>query len=301
MILYLSGPMSGYPNDNFAAFHVAAAKLRDIGYTVLNPAEGSQPSANGKKSFTDTAEYGRILQKAVGLMCQADGLAMLPGWEGSNGACLEVELAGKFGMTVRTVDEWLERHPVAREQGVLSSVGGGHGVGGTLTAETFNAVVEEAEKEFGLEPGHLTRAAEPATRCLKWVGEPHCAPQRHHRGDAGYDLIVEYDTNIWPGKFVDVSLGISVELPPGTWGMLTGRSSALRKRGILVSTGIIDNGYRGELFAGCQNLSEEKVALKKGERVAQLILMPLTVPLVSRVSALTTTDRGSAGFGSTGA
>lgn len=137
---------------------------------------------------------------------------------------------------------------------------------------------------------------------LRWKGDPGCEPKRSYEGDAGFDLFVAEDVDIHVDGFRDVSLGISVELPPGTWAMLTGRSSTLRRRGILVTQGVIDNGYRGEIFAGCRNLSESKVHLKRGERVAQLIPFALEscsmVP--TQVAELNPSDRGSNGFGSTG-
>jgi dUTP pyrophosphatase len=138
---------------------------------------------------------------------------------------------------------------------------------------------------------------------VRWTGDPGCAPVTGYPGDAGLDLVVAKDTTIGFDQFVDVDLGISVEMPPGTWGMLTGRSSTMRKRGLLVTQGIIDNGYRGPLYAGVRNLSEGRVELKRGERIAQLILLPLPAdspPPLERVPALSESHRGTNGFGSTG-
>ena len=95
--------------------------------------------------------------------------------------------------------------------------------------------------------------------------------QRAYQADAGIDLYVQASeeravvegrgfTGAWvigPGEFVDLPLGVSVRLPEGHWGMLTGRSSTLRQRGLLVNQGIIDNGYTGPLFAGVWNLTQE--------------------------------------------
>lgn len=126
-------------------------------------------------------------------------------------------------------------------------------------------------------------------------------PSRGHDDDAGYDLYTLEDTVIPPGEFVDVPTGVAVDLPDGLWGMITGRSSTLRLRKLLVSTGIIDNGYTGVLFAGCQNLSTEPVTVKAGERVAQIILLP-TSALGFKATWGSTRDkaRGANGFGSTG-
>ena len=123
---------------------------------------------------------------------------------------------------------------------------------------------------------------------------------RHHNTDAGYDMYVAHDTTVPSLSFVDVSAGISVQLPPNTWGMITGRSSTIRKRGLLVTTGIIDNGFRGELFAGVRNQLALDCELKRGDRIAQLILFPMTVPPIETVDELDPSDRGEKGFGSTG-
>lgn len=137
---------------------------------------------------------------------------------------------------------------------------------------------------------------------LKWTGDEMCAPVRNYTGDAGFDLVVSEDTFVPMGEFRDVPLGISVELPEGVWAMLTGRSSTLRRRGLLVTMGIIDNGYRGPLYAGCQNVSQAAQRVLRGERIAQLIPYRLESPDLglTRVDELGESDRGQSGFGSTG-
>lgn len=134
------------------------------------------------------------------------------------------------------------------------------------------------------------------------VEDPGYLPRRSYEDDAGLDLIVSETTTIRPGAFADVPCGLSVELPPWAWGLVTGRSSALRKRGLLVHSGVIDAGYRGPLFAGAWNLSEHTVTVKAGERVAQLIVLNNSTRLVEpiAVQGLTPSARGNHGFGSTG-
>lgn len=138
---------------------------------------------------------------------------------------------------------------------------------------------------------------------LRYVGEQRNAPRFGYPGDAGLDLIVEKDTVIPYQGFADVPHGISVQLPEGTWGLITGRSSTIRKRGLLVVNGVIDNGYRGPLFAAVQNLNPDgKVVVCAGERIAQLILFPLVTPgiYIKHVNALDGSERGEKAFGSTG-
>lgn len=137
---------------------------------------------------------------------------------------------------------------------------------------------------------------------IKWVGDPECTPTQSYSGDAGFDLYVSETTCIPFREVVDVPLGIAVELPSGIWAMLTGRSSTLRKRHLLVTQGIIDNGFRGELYAGVQNMGKEGARIQRGERIAQFIPFRLESTSLSlvRVQELSDSDRGTAGFGSTG-
>lgn len=132
---------------------------------------------------------------------------------------------------------------------------------------------------------------------------PHALmPTRTHDDDAGYDLYVSELVVIGPGEFLDIPTGIAMQLPAGAWGMLTGRSSTLRKRGLLVNQGIIDTGYRGELFAGVWNLTLGQAVVQRGERLAQIIVMPNATidTYVVEVNMLAESSRGIQGFGSSG-
>lgn len=127
-------------------------------------------------------------------------------------------------------------------------------------------------------------------------------PTRAYSDDAGLDLYVSEFSVIPPHGFVDIPSGIAVEIPTEYWGLLTGRSSTLRKRGLLVNQGVIDPGYRGELFAGVWNLTDFEVTIEQGERLAQLILMPNITPQfeLEQVEKLDLHERGTSGFGSSG-
>lgn len=133
-------------------------------------------------------------------------------------------------------------------------------------------------------------------------------PLRAHVGDAGFDLYVSQTLEVAPGEFVDVPSAVHVALPPGSWAYLVGRSSTWRHKRLHVEPGVIDNGYRGELFAGVHNPNPFPVRIERGERLAQLIPMPLSVMGAREVDERAflafdrahPTDRGRNGFGSTG-
>jgi dUTP pyrophosphatase len=134
----------------------------------------------------------------------------------------------------------------------------------------------------------------------------HREPSKAHMDDAGFDLYVSEDTWVPPGRFRDIPTNVRMILPRGHWGLLTGRSSTLRKRGLMVNPGVIDTGYRGELYAGVFNLTDQTVVIRRGDRIAQFIL---TTNPTERTQLMTAPDslfdtlghaRGTAGFGSSG-
>lgn len=165
--------------------------------------------------------------------------------------------------------------------------------------DSYGACKEfEAAKAAGLEIGDLDHWA-PG---IKWIGDPAFEPRQGYEGDAGYDLIVAETTRIDYRGWADVPMGISVELPRGFWAMLVGRSSTIRKRQLVINTAIIDNGYRGPLFAATSNFGPRIAIVERGERIAQLIPMPLSSVGLSlhRVAGLSDSERGTKAFGSTG-
>lgn len=133
-------------------------------------------------------------------------------------------------------------------------------------------------------------------------------PTRGYRGDAGFDLYTAQAVTIPPGEFRDIPCGVRCAMPPNVWGRITGRSSTLRSRGLLVIEGVIDSGYRGPLFAGVFNLSRETVEVAAGDRIAQMLLHinvaqahdPLWVSAAD-FEDIPHDGRASSGFGSTGA
>lgn len=104
--LYLAGPMSGYKDNNYPAFHLEAAALRSFGYEVVSPAE-LESHPNGRVHYVD------LIREDLRLMLDCHGVAVLDGWWESGGARNEVNVAGILKMPVRTVGEWCDR--VGRE------------------------------------------------------------------------------------------------------------------------------------------------------------------------------------------
>lgn len=166
-----------------------------------------------------------------------------------------------------------------------------------------------------LGPGDILRASADAAlrvRPLPFapVGESAAAassegprlPERAYPNDAGFDLFVTEDAVIRPHEFVDIHCHLAVELPEGVWALVIGRSSTLRKRGLMVNPGIIDTGYRGELFTGVWNLGPTTARVEFGERLAQIILFEnMTARFYPQATdQLGDSLRGSRGFGSSG-
>jgi dUTP pyrophosphatase len=136
------------------------------------------------------------------------------------------------------------------------------------------------------------------------VSEAASLPFRAHPGDAGFDLAASQDVEVPPGGFADVPTGLRLVFPEGIWGRVTGRSSTLRRRGLLVAEGILDQGYRGEVFVGLWNLSPDPVLVRAGERPAQLVLHSVVADRVGLQEvgpeSVPGSSRGTSGFGSSG-
>ena len=125
-------------------------------------------------------------------------------------------------------------------------------------------------------------------------------PSQAYKGDAGWDLTIVEDVVIKAGEGMDVKTGIAVAMPENHYGRIVGRSSTMRKRGLLVIDAVIDAGFRGELFSYAYNPGSTWVNLSRGESIAQLIISPIpSVVWVERVK-LSDSERGTLGFGSSG-
>ena len=128
-------------------------------------------------------------------------------------------------------------------------------------------------------------------------------PTRAHDGDAGLDLYALEDALLAPGERASVPTGIAVQIPPGHAGLVLPRSGLAARHGISVvnAPGLIDAGYRGEVRVLLLNTDRERpVELSAGDRIAQLGLVRVELPIPVEVRSLTDSQRGAGGFGSSG-
>ena len=128
-------------------------------------------------------------------------------------------------------------------------------------------------------------------------------PTRAHAGDAGLDLHALEEVLLAPGQRASVPTGIAVEIPPGQAGLVLPRSGLAARHGISVvnAPGLIDSGYRGEVRVLLLNTDREQpFAVTAGDRIAQLVLVRVELPMAIEVASLTDSERGAGGFGSSG-
>ena len=138
-------------------------------------------------------------------------------------------------------------------------------------------------------------------------GEGLPLPAYQSAGAAGMDLCAAVSQDapvaLQPGERALVPTGFAAAIPQGYEGQVRPRSGNARKRGLtcLNTPGTIDSDYRGEIGVILVNLGQETQIISRGERIAQLVIAPVVMAGIAEADALDDTDRGSGGFGSTGA
>ncbi|SDG21439.1 protein of unknown function, partial [Cellulosimicrobium cellulans] len=150
MRVYVAGPMTGYPEYNYPAFNAAAARLAQLGYEPVNPAtHPAQPT------------WSDYLRLALAAVVTVDAVAVLPGWEASRGARLEVHVSHALGLPVVPLDEWrVTAAPVPHGAQLLVAVTAAHATGSSSTAWT-----SRRRGVFTLEgPGRVTPPLNPDCR-----------------------------------------------------------------------------------------------------------------------------------------
>jgi dUTP pyrophosphatase len=129
------------------------------------------------------------------------------------------------------------------------------------------------------------------------------APTYAHPGDAGADLVTAVDVDLMPGERTVVPTGVAIALPPGHAAFVHPRSGLAARAGLALvnAPGTIDEGYRGEIKVIVVNLDpREPIRLRRGDRIAQLVVQPVVRAEFVDVDDLPESARAEGGFGSTG-
>ena len=139
---------------------------------------------------------------------------------------------------------------------------------------------------------------------IKKLNPNAVCPKRATSGSAGMDLYacINRPILIKPGERVMIPTGIAISIPtPEYVAYIYARSGLAIKSGITLSNcvGVIDSDYRGEIMVGLINLSSNDYTVNTGERIAQMVIMPVSLPEIVEVEELDETERGAGGFGST--
>lgn len=124
-------------------------------------------------------------------------------------------------------------------------------------------------------------------------------PTRAHEDDAGLDIYAPKRTVIFPCSQESIDTGVHVAIPKGYVGMITSKSGLMAKG--ITCRGTIDSGYTGSIKAVLYNDSPSRVVIERGQKITQLVILPIITPEPELVETLEETDRGDGGFGSTGA
>ena len=125
-------------------------------------------------------------------------------------------------------------------------------------------------------------------------------PERAHETDAGADLKTPVPITLPPKGRGFINTKIHVQLPEGTVGLIMDKSGLARKNGITILGGVIDEGYSGPIGISILNTNDKEFHFEVGDKVAQLVVVPVLYPEIKRVAAIDSGERGMDGFGSTG-
>lgn len=125
-------------------------------------------------------------------------------------------------------------------------------------------------------------------------------PERAHDTDAGLDLRTRHPWSIAPGRRAKFDTGVHIQLPKGMYGKIESKSGLNVNQGVVSCGGVIDEGYTGSIAVELYNLGEKIVMFDKGDKIAQLVIMPYATPKLELTEQLDESERGANGFGSTG-
>ena len=124
-------------------------------------------------------------------------------------------------------------------------------------------------------------------------------PEQAHKADAGYDIRTPVDFTIAPFGYVMIDTGVHIQIPEGFVGILKSKSGLYFKLSI-TNTGVIDSGYTGTIRVKLHNGSNDIVHFNRGDKISQMVMLPVYLPNLVQVDSLVETERGNNGFGSTG-
>lgn len=123
-------------------------------------------------------------------------------------------------------------------------------------------------------------------------------PERAHKLDAGLDLRSPVTVRIEPGSAAVINTGVHMAIPEGYVGMLKSRSGLNVKYG-LQNEGVIDSGYTGSICVKLYNHGKNPILIENGDKISQIVILPIITPEIELVDELAQTERGDNGFGST--
>lgn len=135
---------------------------------------------------------------------------------------------------------------------------------------------------------------------IQKIEEDAVVPSYAKAGDAGLNLYSAEDLVLKGSERQAIKTGIKMEIPDGYVGLIWDRSGLAVNNGIKTMAGVIDCGYRGEVKVVLMNLSKEDFEIKKGYKIAQMIIQKFESPEIEIADSLSDTERGDNGFGSTG-
>ena len=133
--------------------------------------------------------------------------------------------------------------------------------------------------------------------------EPFTPPTYSHPDDVGLDFAISRPIMVYPGSFAIAATNVAIALPHGMWALLIGRSSTFYRKHLLVNTAVIDHSFRGEVSAMVWNPGQDRIQIREGERIFQLLLhnrVSRDIVTLPAWDDLPPGDRGQSGFGSTG-
>lgn len=124
-------------------------------------------------------------------------------------------------------------------------------------------------------------------------------PTRAHEADAGYDLYSPVARELKPNDWTKIDTGVHFQIPKGYVGFIKSKSGLNVKFGI-TSEGVIDSGYTGSVVVKLYSKFDRPYYIDKGQKISQIVFLPIYTPELEVVDELEETERGNGGFGSTG-